>query len=238
MSYAIKICGITCRDDVLMVSEEGADYAGVLVNVASSRRSLSLDDAKPLFSDSPLPMILLTFDRPASEVMFLAKELGPSGIQLAGNEPREEVCELKEACGCEIWKSLHISTDVRDCSMADQVVCLIEGYAEAGADRIVLDSAVPVGAHEQKGGTGKRFNWKLAHNVVSRVRTPIFLAGGISPENAGNALTEVTPYGIDLSSGVEMSAGRKDRHLVQKLVAVVKETERIHSDLAHTDKPV
>ena len=92
-------------------------------------------------------MILLTFDSTAEEVGFLTKELNPSGIQLAGNEPPEEIRNLRERSGCEIWKSLHISTEEQDRSTVDRMVSLIDSYTEAGADRIVLDSAVPQGTH-------------------------------------------------------------------------------------------
>ena len=228
MSCLIKICGITSSEDALLVSEAGADYLGVLVNVPVSPRSLTLEKARAIFSSSKTPVILLTFDLNPDQVIDLVRELGPFGVQLAGNETVEDVQSLRKKLTCEIWKSLHIPAEEVEGVSPFEIVDIISNFTRAGVDRIVLDSAKLKGAELQKGGTGQTFDWSLAREINAQVKTFLFLAGGIKPDNVKDALIQVNPDGIDLSSGVEKSVGKKDPHLVKSLIAAVKNIEGYH----------
>lgn len=225
MSCSIKICGITTVEDALMVSEARADYLGVLVNVACSPRSLTVEKAREIFSSAKIPVILLTFDLTPDQMIGLAKILGPFGIQLAGNEAEEEVGKLRKALTCEIWKTIHIpAADVKKEKVND-IVKKINNFTEAGVDRIILDSAVTEGSKIQKGGTGQTFDWSLVRKIKAQLKTFIFLAGGITPDNVKKAIVQVNPDGIDLSSGVEESIGKKDPLLVNNLISTIKKAE-------------
>lgn len=221
MSCSIKICGITNVEDASMVSEAGANYLGVLVSVPNSPRSLTAEKARVIFSLSKIPVILLTFDLKSDQIIELVKTLSPFGVQLAGNETEEEVRELKKKITCEIWKSLHIPADVEK-KRVHGIVAKINDFIEVGVDRIVLDSAVIKGTKMQKGGTGQTFDWSLAREINAQVEAFLFLAGGIKPDNVKEALLQVKPDGIDLSSGVEKSIGKKNPQLVKSLIAHVK----------------
>jgi len=225
MSCSIKICGITAIEDAFMVSEAGADYLGVLVNVPRSPRSLKVEKASEIFSFANIPVILLTFDLPSDQVISLVRTLSPFGVQLAGNETEKEVGKLRKTLTCEIWKSLHIPAAKVEDARVHEIVGRINVFIEAGVDRIVLDSAVIKGAKMQKGGTGQSFNWSLAREINAQLKTFLFLAGGIKPDNVKDALLQVKPDGIDLSSGVEKSIGKKDPHLVKSLITTVKNVE-------------
>lgn len=205
-----------------MVSEVGADYLGVLVHVPASPRSLTVEQAKAIVASSALPVILLTFDLKPDRVIGLADELSPFGVQLAGNESETDVSNLKTSLGCEIWKTLHIPADgTREMDLR-RALDQIKHFTEAGADRIVLDSSVMKGTAIQKGGTGRSFDWSLARTIKDKAGTSFFLAGGIKPDNVGDALMQVNPDGIDVSSGVEEAVGKKNSELVKRLVDTVR----------------
>jgi phosphoribosylanthranilate isomerase len=225
MSCAIKVCGITTIEDALMADEAGADFLGVIVNVASSPRSLAVNEAKEIFSCPNIPIILLTYDMPTDKVAVLVSELSPFGVQLAGNETVVDIRMLRKSLNCEIWKSLHLPVTENEEIEIDDIVNKITAVKEAGIDRIILDSTVKTGSTVQKGGTGLPFDWSLASAIRKKARSFLFLAGGIKPENVKQAITQVNPDGIDLSSGVEKSVGKKDLQLVNKLITTVRETE-------------
>jgi phosphoribosylanthranilate isomerase len=225
MSCSIKICGVTTVEDALMVSESGADYLGVLVNVSRSPRSLTREKAKTIFNIAKIPVALLTFDLPSEEVIELGRELKPFAIQLAGNETEKDVREIVKAIDCEIWKTLHIPVVEGDKFKVDEIVEEINNFVEAGIGRIVLDSAVMKGEKLRKGGTGQTFDWSLAGKINAQVKNFIFLAGGITPDNVKEAILQVKPGGIDLSSGVESSPGKKDLNLVKRLMNTVRDIE-------------
>jgi len=225
MSCSIKICGITTIEDASMVSEAGADYLGVLVNVPRSPRSLTVEKARAIFSLSKIPVILLTFDLTSDQMIELVRALSPFAIQLAGSETEEEVRKLRKNLSCEIWKSLHIPAAEVEKEKVYDIVDKISDFTESGIDRVILDSAVIKGTKIQKGGTGQTFDWSLAKAINAQVENFFFLAGGITPDNVKDAIVQVKPDGIDLSSGVEKSIGKKDPQLVKSLIATVKNVE-------------
>lgn len=227
MSCKIKICGVTNREDALMVSESGADYLGVLVEVPGSPRSLSREIAGEVIAAARIPVLLLTFDLLPDRLIKLARELRPYGVQLAGNEAEQEVKVLKDRLTGEVWKSLHIPVGEGMNSIINETVDKIVTFTEAGADRIVLDTAVVKGTKVEKGGTGQTFDWSIAREIKSKVNACIFLAGGLKPDNIKNALRQVNPDGIDLSSGVEKSPGRKDEALVKSVIAAVRKGKNL-----------
>jgi phosphoribosylanthranilate isomerase len=88
---------------------------------------------------------------------------------------------------------------------------------EFPTDAWLLDAYVP----GQPGGTGHQFNWDLAVDAVKLGR-PVFLAGGLTPENVGEAVRRVNPFGVDVSSGVESAPGKKDPAKVRAFIAAAK----------------
>ena len=94
------------------------------------------------------------------------------------------------------------------------MVKLINKYKKAGTDAIILDTLVA----KKKGGTSQICDWDTAEKIVKAIDIPIFLAGGINPENVCDAVKKVRPYGIDLSSGVEKAPAEKDPEKILELV--------------------
>ncbi|MCX6376345.1 MAG: hypothetical protein NTU88_10000, partial [Armatimonadetes bacterium] len=105
---AVKICGITSLADRDLAADAGADFFGVLVDVGYSVRSLSLDQAKPLFESPPVPGIVSLFNPSPSRVQEIVELLNPFAVQLLGHESPEFLVSLKSALECEVWKSLHV----------------------------------------------------------------------------------------------------------------------------------
>ena len=225
MSCLVKICGITNPEDAAMVSEAGADYLGVLVNVHHSPRSVTPETARTVSAASTVPVIVLTFDHRLDQVRSLIEFLRPAGIQLAGNETVDYVKKLRNEARCEIWKSLHIPTGGAQQMTTLPLLESIGHYSRMGVDKIVLDSVAIKKSKVLKGGTGQTFDWTEAKKIKQNVHPFLFLAGGINPRNVTDALVQVDPDGIDLSSGVEKSPGKKDQQLVKELMYNIKKRE-------------
>ena len=92
--------------------------------------------------------------------------------------------------------------------------------ADAGADAILLDSGQPQGAIKTLGGTGNTHDWSISREIVNSVRIPAFLAGGLTPENVGEAIRQVRPFGVDVCSGLRVN-GELNQKQLQEFVRLV-----------------
>jgi len=224
MSYRplLKICGVANVEDARLVGSSGADYCGILVNVSVSERSVSLEQAREVAGASEIPVVILMCEPTVEEVEEAVQEIGPYAVQLVCRESPGLVKELKYRLGCDVWKTIHVPPVSGE--------ALPEEYVKAGADAFLVDSSDTNEGVLRLGGTGKVADWDAAAGVVERAPIPVFLAGGIDPDNVRSAVLEVRPYGIDLASGVEASKGKKDpdkvRALVENFNAAVSEIAR------------
>ena len=222
MACSIKICGITSEEDALMASEAGADYLGVLVNVKQSPRSVSVERACRIIAAAQVPVIVLTYDHSPDEVLMIADALHPSGVQLAGNECHASIASVRDKIKGELWKSLHLPLENTDHPEPRSIADQIKHLAHIGINKIILDTTLKTGTIILRGGTGKKCDWSIAAQIKEQVTDFLFLAGGINPENVKDALLQVRPDGIDVSSGVELALGKKDPSLVKRLIEEVK----------------
>lgn len=222
MSCSIKICGITSADDARMVSDNGIDYLGVLVNVSQSRRSVGIEKASEIIAASKVPAIVLTYNHGIDDVLLVEQTLHPAGIQLAGNEDEPYISSLRDKTAVELWKSVHLPPADAAPDASAALAARINRLARVGINRFVLDTALIRGEVELRGGTGQQCDWTLAAYIRSQVDAFLFLAGGINPGNVRDALLQVKPDGIDLSSGVEVAVGKKHPALVANLVEQVR----------------
>jgi indole-3-glycerol phosphate synthase/phosphoribosylanthranilate isomerase len=195
------------------------------VNIHHSPRSVTPETARTLCASSTIPVIILTFDHRLDQVLSLIEYLRPSGIQLAGNEMVSYVKKLRNEATCEIWKSLHIPTGDTKKITTLPLLESIDHYSRIGVDKIVLDSLTIKKSQVLKGGTGQTFDWTEVKKIKKHVHPFLFLAGGINPRNVTDALVQVGPDGIDLSSGVEQSTGKKDPQLVKDLINNIRKVE-------------
>ena len=223
----IKICGITNLKDIELVSSSGADYAGILLNVAVSPRSVDMEKAESLCRRARIPVVILLWEPTFKEIEIAYNRLKPYAFQLLSQEKPELVAEIKSKIpDVMVWKSIHLpfSEQGIDINIEDMRT-KINSYINSGADVILIDTVYKSGSSVQHGGTGKISNWNTVTELTENLDAPVFLAGGITPSNVKNAINQVNPYGIDVASGVEKEKGIKDPIKVRELIKIVRRLE-------------
>jgi len=203
MPVKVKICGITSLSDGLAAAEAGADALGFMFWDGSPRR-VSLETAARIIRTLP-PFIVkvgVFVNAPTDLVYRAIGECGLSLLQFHGDETPEYCLQF----GLMSMKAFRI----RDAES-------LRALPAYQTDAWLLDAF----STDKPGGTGERFNWDLAVNARELGR-PIFLAGGLTPENVGEAVRKVRPYAVDVSSGVEAAPGRKDPAKVQAFIQAVR----------------
>lgn len=213
----VKICGQTSADDCRMSLDAGADYLGVVFEVEASPRSLDFDRAAPIFDAFRSRTFLLTLNRTADDPLVeTIARLNPLALQLTGQEPPETVAQMKARTGAPVYKSIHLPPKgIGDEPDLDAMVATLKRYADAGADGFVLDTA----ARGLFGGTGVQSDWSVATALVARAPGPVFIAGGINPDNVAEAAAIPGVFGVDMASGVESGKGIKSRDKLAQLFA-------------------
>ena len=196
----VKICGICDFDSAQAAVEAGADLLGF--HFCSSDRRVTPQEAKAIVDALAVrPKIVGVFiDQDVAEVREIADFVGLDMLQLHGSE------EPGFDAGRPVMKVLKIREG--------QVPA-----ADAWPDPIMLDSW----STDQRGGTGRTWDWELARELL--VTRKVFIAGGLEPGNVGKVVTEFKPYGVDVSSGVEASVRVKDHDKVRAFVHAVRLAE-------------
>ena len=208
----VKICGITQLEQAEAIAQIGATALGYIC-VARSPRYITPENIAPIIlaihSFAPEVEHFGVFaNAPLSEILSVTKATGLNVIQLHGDET-PATCELlRDALAHTDLPTVKLVKAVRVRTNEDLEVAL--SY-EPYVDRLLLDAYHP----EQLGGTGKTLDWRSLQ-AFSPSR-PWFLAGGLNPDNILSALAQLSPNGIDLSSGVERSPGDKDLSKVRQL---------------------
>jgi phosphoribosylanthranilate isomerase len=203
MSVKVKICGITNPADGHLAAEAGADALGFIF-YDKSPRAVSVHTAAEIIRSLP-PFVIkvgVFVDAPEDLVLAAIAQCGLSLLQFHGNESPEYCTQF----GLMSMKAFR----VRDRET-------LETMPQYPTDAWLLDAYNA----EKLGGTGERFNWDLAIEAKKFGR-PIFLAGGLTAENVGEAVRRVEPYAVDVSSGVEAAPGRKDPAKVREFIQAVR----------------
>ena len=221
----VKVCGITTVEDARLVAEAGADYIGVIVGIDVSPRQITIEQARPICEQSPLPVVNLFFNRDVEQIREAVAVLKPHAVQLLGQETPALVRALTQTIPCQIWKSVHLPPVDEGEADITTLLDTVNSLVDAGIHAALLDTVVSAAEEGARwGGTGRVNNWTAASRLVEVIPVPTFLAGGINPDNVREAIETVQPYGIDLCSGVEMSKGRKDPEKLRRLMMAVRET--------------
>ena len=221
---SVKICGITSTHDAHLAADAGADYIGVLVDVAVSERTRSATQATEIASGSPIPTVILLYNRSTSDIQEIVSQVQPFALQLLGQEPPDQVEELKQRVTCQLWKSVYLPAGSPENVDRPAVRAEMQAYREAGVDFLLFDSVDMSLEKPRYGGTGKTCDWNVAAELITESPLPVFFAGGIRPENVKSAIETIRPHGIDLCSGVEASKGIKDPSKLDQLMDQIKQT--------------
>jgi phosphoribosylanthranilate isomerase len=201
----VKICGITNWSDALGAVEAGADFLGFNFYRASSRY-ISPAAARRIVQRLPekVASVGVFVNEPEREMLTIARRVGLDYVQLHGDETADVVSRMRRSV--RVIKAVRVRESFRVAQLAN--------FKRASS--ILLDGF----DSRLRGGTGKSFNWKLARSVGRKRQ--IFLAGGLTPENAAEAVSAARPFAIDVCSGVESRPGKKDLARMRALVAAVR----------------
>jgi phosphoribosylanthranilate isomerase len=206
MPVKVKICGITNLPDGMAAADAGADALG-FVFYDQSPRAIPVEAAAALIRQLPPFVLKVGVFVNASEdlVVRAIRECGLNLLQFHGDETPEYCLQF----GLMSMKAIR----VRDAASLRALL----GYH---TDAWLLDAYSP----DRHGGTGETFNWDLALEARDWGR-PIFLAGGLTPENVAEAVRRARPYAVDVSSGVEATPGRKDHAKLKAFIQASKSVD-------------
>lgn len=202
MNTKIKLCGMFRECDIEYVNEAKPDYIGFIVMFPQSHRNIDLETALRLKSRlSPeIKSVAVSVNAPVELFAEFAVRGAAELLQCHGGEDADYIARLRDLTGVPIIKAVKVT-----CA-AD-----VENAQKLGADYLLLDSGT---------GSGTVFD----HSLIDpeRIRVPFFLAGGLTPENIEQAVREMHPYAVDMSSGIETDK-LKDR---EKILAAVREVRK------------
>jgi phosphoribosylanthranilate isomerase len=198
----VKICGITSLDDALVAVAAGADALG-FVFFEKSPRNVDPEQAAAIIAQLPpfIQVVGLFVNAPLDLVNETADRCGLDIIQLHGDET-PAYCDLVRRRVMKVFRVRGMES--------------LAPIADYRVSAYLLDAYSP----NAYGGTGSVFNWDCA--IAAKQHGPVVLAGGLDPENVASAVAKVRPYGVDVSSGVEASPGKKDAELVRRFVEQAK----------------
>ncbi len=207
----IKICGIKTPALLEDTIEAGADMVGFM-HFSRSPRHVDLETLQELISVARgrIETCVVLVNPDNSTVMEVAA-LSPDWIQLHGPETPHRVEAIRDEAGIAIIKAISIGS-------ADDVASVVH-FAEV-ADRLLLDAKAPKGA-DRSGGNGITFDWTLLKALDPALG--FMLSGGLTPDTVADAIRQVRPLGVDVSSGVETAPGVKSAELIRSFTAKARE---------------
>jgi phosphoribosylanthranilate isomerase len=204
-SLKVKICGITRLEDALAAARHGADALGFNFWPGSKRFIAPADAAAIVRKLPPAVEAFGVFvNASREEILAAVAASGVGTAQLHGDEPPALCASLP----LPVVKAIRVD--------GPSALAALAAY-EVSA--FLLDAAGP-----GFGGSGRTLDWELAAEAARAAR--VFLAGGLTPENVGEAVSRVRPYGVDVASGVELMPGVKDEEKVRRFVQAAKEAAR------------
>jgi len=214
----VKICGITNEEDALFAVAMGADAVGFVF--APSSRQIQPAQARDIIRRLPHETLTIGVfrDETPQRAAEIVNMIGLGGAQLHGRESPGEVAWVRERVGFVI-KAFAVGDP------------LFEKVGDYKVDAIMVDSSVP--------GSGTVFDWSLAENLP--LDQKLVLAGGLTPENVREAIEQVRPWGVDVSSGVERGPGRKDPSKVMRFVNAANDIDigpPVEIDLDDDGRPI
>ena len=205
----IKICGIKNEETLLCCEENKVNYFGMIF-YSKSPRNISIEEAKKLQGISShlnIEGVGVFVDKDINTLRDFIIELKLKYVQLHGKENNSYIKQLKNL-GVKIIKKISIN-NIKDLSKLDY-------YSET--DFFLFD--YKPNKKELPGGNAKSFDWDIVKNLD--INKPWFLSGGVNINNIQLIKSQIKPFGVDLSSGVEKELGIKDNHIINKFIGKLK----------------
>jgi phosphoribosylanthranilate isomerase len=207
----VKICGVRRVEDAQAAVLAGADAVGCLVGLDyATPDRVEPTVAREIFAALPpfVARVLVTHRTGLAEVTSLMRESGATVAQLHGDFPTVAISALREALPyAAIIKSVHVT--------GEESIAAALAAARA-ADAVLLDTRT----RGLIGGTGTTHDWAISARIAASSPKPVILAGGLTPDNVGEAIAQVRPFAVDVNSGTRGANGWKDHEKIRAFVAV------------------
>jgi len=184
-----------------MAAAAGATHVGLVAAMPSGPGPIADDRIAEIVGAVPtgVTAVLLTAHTDADSIIGHARTTGVTAVQIVGEVPADVRLSIKAAAGSiDILQVVHVGGP----EALEQAQ-----PAAVGSDFVLLDSGRPSALVPELGGTGRTHDWAVSAQIVSRLDVPVFLAGGLGPENVAEAIRTVRPAGVDLCSGIRDPAG-------------------------------
>lgn len=209
----IKICGTTCVEDALQSMEAGADALGFIF--APSKRRVTPEQAQQIIHELPqaVEQIGVFMNSTAAEIGAIACKVAVTGIQMHGDEAPAEVYS-------------QLPANQRDALRKIKTILVQGNFASKFDSYATASSIVDAWLFDSGAGSGKTFDWQAARAQLGDRQGRFIVAGGLTPENVGEAIRTFKPWGVDVVTGVEREPGRKDPEKLKAFVAAVRRAEQ------------
>ncbi len=211
----IKVCGITNLVDARAAVQAGADFLGFICYPPSPRYIRPEIAQQIITALRPVSQTVRTVgvfvNAPVAEIRRVMAVAGFDLAQLHGDEPEELLITLRGYA----FKAVRPRTPAEAMAAATSYIAVAP--QDQRAPQLLIDAYQP----DVYGGSGKTGDWSLAR-ALSEQCPRMLLAGGLTPENVGEALAQVHPWGVDVSSGVEIAPGRKDHGRLRAFIATAR----------------
>lgn len=215
----VKICGITNKRDALGAAGLGADMLG-FVFYRVSKRYVDPKLARDINKEMPPSAVKVGVfvDEEKDKVLAIAEDAGLDILQFHGSETAEYCASFSPRF--KVMKAFRVKDkmSLTDVNGYNTDYYLFDTYDDrpASAGGAAGKASTPFAA----GGTGKVFDWSLLKNL--HIFKPFLISGGLNTQNVGQAIKEFTPYGVDVSSSLEISPGKKNMDLVKRFIEEVR----------------
>ncbi|WGF88743.1 phosphoribosylanthranilate isomerase [Marinivivus vitaminiproducens] len=211
----VKICCISDADEMRAAVRAGADALGFVSAMATGPGVIDEDRIAAMATGVPPPVarVLLTSALDADAIVAQALLCRPDVLQLVDYHDADILVALRTALpSIRLMPVVHVT--------GDESVDLARRLAES-ADALLLDSGNPYLPVKELGGTGRVHDWAISRTIVDTVPCPVFLAGGLRPDNVAQAVAMVRPFGLDICTGVR-TGGRLDVAKLEAFMSAVR----------------
>ncbi len=214
MRTRVKVCCIASEAEAELAISAGADALGLVAEMPSGPGPIDDDTIRTIAAAAPPPVatFLLTSRTSGADIVDHVRFCGTNTVQIVSHiDPAEYATIKAELPHTRRVQVIHVEDD-----SALELIDAYQPYVHA----FLLDSGRPNADVVELGGTGRAHDWRISKAFVARALKPVFLAGGLKPDNAGEAIATVNPYGLDLCSGIRTD-GRLDAHKLSSFMSAV-----------------